>query len=182
MGSNPTLSVVRITCEPVAGLRDHKRCHAAEVIGRPYGAGAPVPVWDFFVTRSDGTRVRFHTSSTDKTVEVAKVDGAQAPTNRALPLRDRSEGGAYRRITADNYDESTRSSQTHHGGGDGSAVAESPGLQRGEPDQSDGRRSGWGNDAWSAWQDWNSDSRGGSSSCGNSNNWQERGWKEWGTN
>ena len=25
----------------------------------------------------------------------------------------------------------------------------------------DGRRSGWGNDAWSAWQDWNSDSRGG---------------------
>ena len=182
LGSNPTLSVVRITCEAVAGLKDHKRCHAASHNGRPYKASAPVPVWVFLITRSDGTRVRFHTSLNNENVEVAKVNRAQAPTNPALPLRDRSERGAYRRLTEGNYDASARSSQTLHGGGDGSAVAAPPGLQKDELDQSDGQRSGWGNDAWSRWQDWNSDSVWGSSLCGNSKEWHEWGWQERGSN
>ena len=135
--------------------------------------------WDFFDTRSDGTTVRFHTKFTQNKVEVAKVDGAQANHELRQPPakgKGRSDGpGTYKRKTQGNYDESVRSSQTHHGGGDGSAVAEPPGLPNDEPDQSDG----WRKDAWSDWQDWNSDS--GWKPWGHSKKWQEWEWQEWGS-
>ena len=136
LGSNPTLGVVRITCEPVTGSYDHKRWHAALAANRPYDNEAAVPVWDFFLTRSDGTTVRFHTNLTNNKVEVARVRRAQenhpevARVDKALenvhlptaPLRGKgkSDGkGTYKRKTSGNYDTSVRSSQTHHGGGDG---------------------------------------------------------------
>ena len=168
LGSNPTLDVVRITCGPVAGSYDHKRWNAARMLGLPYDGDASVPVWDFGVTRSDGTTVRFHTNLNNNKVEVAMVDGASA--NLVLPQppragKGRSDGpGTYKRQTRGNYDESVRSSQTHHSGCDGSAVAEPPGLQNDEPAQNDGWRSGWSKDAWSGQQNWSSDS----------------GWKHWG--
>ena len=58
LGSNPRLGVVRIWCAPVVGSYDHKRWHAALHIGRPFDEAAPVPVWDFFITRTDGSIVR----------------------------------------------------------------------------------------------------------------------------
>ena len=177
LGSNPPLGVVRITCEPVAGLRDHKRINAVKETGRPYGAGAQVPLWDFFVTRSDGTTVRFHTNFTNNKVEVAKVDGAHAANELPKPPnkgKGKSDGpGTYKRQTTGNYDATVRSPQTHRGGGGGSAVAKQglgldapPGLNNEEPDRSDGWRGGWTNGSWpGGWQDWNYGS----------------GWRDWGS-
>ena len=197
LGSNPTLDVVRITCGPVAGSYDHKRWNAARMLGLPYDGDASVPVWDFFVTRSDGTTVRFHTNLNNNKVEVAMVDGASA--NLVLPQppragKGRSDGpGTYKRQTRGNYDESVRSSQTHHSGCDGSAVAEPPGLQNDEPAQNDGWRSGWSNDAWSGRQNWSSDAGSahwshstGGQEWGSRDGWQDRasssaGGRRWST-
>ena len=44
LGSSPTLDVVGVTCGPVAGSYDHKRCHAAVQLGVPYDSNALVPV------------------------------------------------------------------------------------------------------------------------------------------
>ena len=130
LGSNPSLGVVRITCEPVPGSYDHKRSHAARHLGRPYGPEAVVPVWDFFVTRTDGSTVRFHTNYRNNKVEVAKVSGGRATEELPKPPRKgpgKSDGpGTYRRQTQGNYDEIARSSQNNRGGGDGPAVPERP--------------------------------------------------------
>ena len=60
---NPRLGVARISCVPVPGSYDHKRFHASLCLGRPFAGEAPVPVWDFLIERTDGSMVRFHTSS-----------------------------------------------------------------------------------------------------------------------
>ena len=70
LGANPRLGVARIVCAPLIGSYDHKRWHVARQFGRPYDDNAPVPVWDWFVTRTDGTTVRFHTTHGSKKVEV----------------------------------------------------------------------------------------------------------------
>ena len=168
-GADAALGVVRITCEPVEGSYDHKRCHAARHIGRPFGKDADVPVWDFFVTRTDATIVRFHTNYNDNKVQVAKVGGPQAIHELPKPPtkgKGKSDGrGTYKRLTQGNYDETVRSPQTHSGGGDVSAVAEPPppGLGNDERDRNDGWRSGWKENAWSGWRGWKS-------------GWQEQDW------
>ena len=128
LGSNPALGVVRITCAPVLGSYDHKRWHAARHLGRPYAEDAAVPVWDFFVTRTDGTAVRFHTSYSNNKVEVAKVSEAQAAHELPKPPKNgkgKSDGrGTYRRKTQGNYDHVAPSPRNNRGGGDGSSVAE----------------------------------------------------------
>ncbi len=55
------------------GSYDHKRRHAARVGRRPYVSNAPVPVWDFVVDRTDGTRVRFHPDQTRRTISIADM-------------------------------------------------------------------------------------------------------------
>ena len=153
LGSNPALGVVRITCAPVLGSYDHKRWHAARLLGRPYAEDAAVPVWDFFVTRTDGTTVRFHTSYTNNKVEMKKVSEDQAMEELPKPPKKgkgKSDGrGTYRRTTQGNYDRVAPSPQNNRGGGDGSAVAKAapeaaapdaapPGLDNSEPQRSDG--------------------------------------------
>ena len=128
LGSNPALGVVRITCAPILGSYDHKRWHAARHLGRPYADDAAVPVWDFFVTRTDGTTVRFHTSYTNNKVEMAKVSDDQMAREMSKPPKrgkGKSDGrGTYRRKTQGNYDQAAPYPQNNRGGGDASAVAE----------------------------------------------------------
>ena len=53
--------IVDIRCQPILQSYDHKRRVA--VRGRPldgFDDGSPVPIWDFVVTRTDGTGARFH--------------------------------------------------------------------------------------------------------------------------
>ena len=178
LGSNPALGVVRITCAPVLGSYDHKRWHAARHLGRPYAENAAVPVWDFFVTRSDGTTIRFNTSYTNNKVEMAKVSEDQAahelpkPPNKGKGKFEKR--GTYRRKTQGNYDHAAPSPQNNRGGGDASAVAEPrrggdalpsndplaaplvaapPGLDNSAPHRSNGWRRGWTDDSWNGWQD-----------------------------
>ena len=85
------------------------------------------PVWDFFVTRTDGTAVRFHTDYTDNKVAVARVsvDPPELPRPPAAG-KGRGDGkGTYRSKTRCNYTAIERSPQ--NGGGAGSAVAEPEG-------------------------------------------------------
>ena len=77
LGRDIATAVRWITCEPVEGSYDHKRWHAARHVGRPFEEGAPVPVWDFHVYRTDDVVVRFHTSATNKKVEVAIVGSSE---------------------------------------------------------------------------------------------------------
>ena len=51
--------VSRITYEPIPGLYDRERHRAAEHGEGPALSGMPL-IWDFVVTRTDGTQVRFH--------------------------------------------------------------------------------------------------------------------------
>ena len=104
LGCNPRLGVVRITCAPVIGSYDHKRWHAALHIGRPYGEGAAVPVWDFFVTRTNGTMVRFHTNYSNNKVEVADLMDPRGLPGPPRKGKGRSDGpGTYRSKTTGNY-------------------------------------------------------------------------------
>ena len=149
-GSNPALDIVRITCQPVFGSYDHKRHHAARQLGNPFVANAPVPVWDFMVTRSDGLTVRFHTNKTNSKVQVARVDGPLQLPEPPRAGKGKSDGrGTYRRQTEGNYEASVRGVQPPQpSGGDGSAVAEPPGRRA----ASDGWRSQGSNDTWHGWQ------------------------------
>ena len=63
--------ITGISCKPIHGAYDHKRRHAANVLGRPFRTDAPVPVWDFVVTRKDGTAVRFHPNQTQTKIAIA---------------------------------------------------------------------------------------------------------------
>ena len=104
LGSNPRLGVVRITCAPVQGSYDHKRHHAAVELGHSYDDGAPVLVWDFFLTRADGTSVRFHTNWKNHHVEVADLQNPPVLPGPPEHGRGKSDGkGTYRRKKAGNY-------------------------------------------------------------------------------
>lgn len=123
----PAQGVSRVTCEPVPRSYDHKRCHAARHLKRPFGDDIAVPVWDFFVTRADGSRVRFHTNYGDKKVSVAQVREDAGLSNVPARGKGRSEGrGSYRRQEKGNYDVIVRPGQGANDGGNGSAVAETP--------------------------------------------------------
>ena len=92
VGTEEQGGVVSVTCEPLKDSYDHKRHHAAKEAGRPYPADAPVPVWDFVVTRFDGSAVRFHTSQTKNKVEIASVMARpNYPTNDMAPPKGRGE-------------------------------------------------------------------------------------------
>ena len=97
--------VRRIVCMSITGSYDHKRHHAARQAGRQYPPDATVPVWDFVVERTDGTRVRFHPSQTKRKVEIADYD---FPLERDGPAagRGQSDGpGTYRAMLANTHNE-----------------------------------------------------------------------------
>jgi len=95
--------VTRMVCAPLPHSYDHKRHHAARVVGKPYLKGAPVPVWDFVVYRSDGKCVRFHPNQTQKKIQITAVAGSY-PTAPPRPGPGLSEGpGTYRRFLSETY-------------------------------------------------------------------------------
>ena len=97
--------VRRIVCMAIAGSYDHKRHHAARMAQRPYPPNAPVPVWDFVVERTDGTRVRFHVGQTKRKVEIADYDFALERDGPAAG-RGQSDGpGTYRAMLANTHNE-----------------------------------------------------------------------------
>lgn len=203
LGAN-SLSVVRVTCEPVIGSYDHKRWHAARHLGRPYSEDASVPVWDFFVTRSDGTTVRFHTNYSNNKVSVASV---HEPPEWAQPPKKgkgMSDGpGTYKRVTFPNYTFTVHCRQDGCGdGGGGSAVAEArlgldtvptndqatppPGFQNTACDQGDTWQRDQTDDTrtdWRGWRSWRQDPSSGSQDWGSGwqdrwdSGWQDQGWK-----
>ena len=131
LGSHPAVGVQRITCEAIDAY-DHKRWHAARHVGRPFARDAPVPVWDFVVTRTDGVTTRFHTSFTTNKVEIATAGTGLVLPGPPLAGKGKSDGpGTYKRHTAGNYDASFR------GTGKGSAVADPRDAQGGAPAQAD---------------------------------------------
>ena len=125
LGSDRSVGVTRITCEAIGGY-DHKRWHAARAIGKPFAEGAPVPLWDFHVYRTDNVVTRFHTSLTNNKVEVATLDTGLVLPGPPKAGKGKSDGeGTYKAKTTGNYQES------YHGTGvagqaapAGSAVAE----------------------------------------------------------
>ena len=97
MGRGDGCGVSRIWIQPMRGSYDHKRCHAAKVLQRPYPTNVSVPVWDFVVERPDGTKWRFHPNQTKNRVEVASMDEPPAqPPSRGRGLSDGP--GTYRSL------------------------------------------------------------------------------------
>ena len=97
--------IVRITCEPIPDTPDGKRLRAARKHGQPYPEGARVPVWDFVITRVDGSKVRFHPDWKKKTFSVAPwgFQGLQGQGQGGA--QGKSEGkGSYRRMLGAMYD------------------------------------------------------------------------------
>ena len=161
----------------------------------------------FFLTRTDGTIVRFHTNFSNNKVELAKVSATQELPKPPEKGKGKSDGrGTYRRKTAGNYDTILRSPQGTNtggaaasavaGGGDASAVAEPrlgndavappPGIEDREHDQRGGWHRGWngaewnGNDEQQQW--WTNEAWHGWQGSGAE--WQDRGtraeaWQPW---
>ena len=132
LGTDPSVGVVRITCEATDAY-DHKRWHAARdpAVGRPFAEGAPVPLWDFHVYRTDNVVVRFHTSLTTTKVEVATVGSGLVLPGPPMAGKGNSDGrGTYKYQTTGNYEASYRGTAFGEpaAAAEGSAVAE-VGLQ-----------------------------------------------------
>ena len=64
------LGVSMITCQPIQGTYDHTR-HHAQVKGEGPELIGTAPIWDFVVTQTDGTQMRFHTEQTSTKVSVS---------------------------------------------------------------------------------------------------------------
>ena len=112
--------ITGICCMPLPGTYDHARLHAAVALGEvfddfreeaPYEGErrkAPVPVWDFVVTRKDGTRIRFHPQLKNKKIGMADW---LTPMERDGPTAGpgQSDGkGTFRRMQETNYPETGR--------------------------------------------------------------------------
>ena len=97
--------IVDIGVEAIDGSYDHKRRHAARQLGKPFADQAPVPVWDFVVTRVDGTSVRFHTSQTTNKVDIHEV-GRPFETEGPAAGKGKTDGrGTYKRMIRSSYGE-----------------------------------------------------------------------------
>ena len=102
--------VTEFVCMPIPNSYDHKRWHAAIQERKPYPEDAPVPVWDFVVTRIDGTKKRIHPSLQGK--KNCKVSSWDFDYEKSGPKagKGKSDGqGTFQRMIANTYDgEGTR--------------------------------------------------------------------------
>ena len=104
--------LAQICCKPFEGSYDHKRHHAAREAKRPYPADAPVPIWDFCITRVDGEMIRFHPSLKGGKVQISNV--SQPRANPPYKGKGRSDGpGTYRAMLAEAYDGGAVSASTY---------------------------------------------------------------------
>ena len=72
-GSSPCLGVTRVACAPRIHSYDGSRVVGARQAGRLFDHRAHRPVWDFYVTRTDGNTVRFHLESGRRMFSVFQV-------------------------------------------------------------------------------------------------------------
>ena len=97
--------VASITFQYLRHSYDHKREHAAQEELRPYADGAPVPIWEFVVKRSNGTAMRFHPDQKGKKFGMSKFENAP-PSEGPARGRGLSDGpGTYRRFINYSWDE-----------------------------------------------------------------------------
>ena len=90
---------------PIPNSYDHKRHHAANEVGNPYPAEAPVPIWDFVITQQGGRQLRIHPSLKKGTVEISAIS---QPAQSIAPKagKGRSDGpGTYRGMLSQAYEE-----------------------------------------------------------------------------
>ena len=72
-GSSPCLGVTRVACAPSIHSYDGSRVVGARQAGRLFDHRDHRPVWDFYVTRTDGNTVRFHLESGRRSFRVFQV-------------------------------------------------------------------------------------------------------------
>ena len=72
------VGVVGIVCMPLLDSVDGRRLHAWRKQKVTVPRGAPVPIWDFVVSRGDGSRITFHPNLTKETVSYKHLT---LPTN-----------------------------------------------------------------------------------------------------
>ena len=72
-GSSPCLGVTRVACAPSIHSYDGSRVVGARQAGRLFDHRDHRPVWDFYVTRTDGNTVRFHLESGRRMFSVFQV-------------------------------------------------------------------------------------------------------------
>ena len=72
-GSSHCLGVTRVACAPRIHSYDDIRVVGACKAGRPFDDDTTLPVWDFYVARTDGHTVRFHLESGRRMFSVFQV-------------------------------------------------------------------------------------------------------------
>lgn len=97
--------VVSVSCAPITGSYDWKRQQAAKnLLGKgvscaalTFAEEAPVPIWDFLCTRSDGTTLRIHPNQTNTKLSIENY-------HKPLPEPVAKGGrGTYQRVLAATY-------------------------------------------------------------------------------
>ena len=102
---------------PIWGSYDHKRAHAAEELtdmqvfcaALTFSDDAPTPIWDFVLTRLDGTAIRLHPSQTHNKVQMQPFE--KPLPEDILPLSGwggSSGEGTYKDILRRTYEEEGR--------------------------------------------------------------------------
>ena len=133
-----------------------------------YPPDAPVPVWDFFIERHDGTMVRFHPQHTKPRLEISAI---MRPDPIALPRKGRGESdgrGTYRKYLMHNYGPNVNAS--------GAPAMQAPAVagQPQQPQQVDdppglqAHRQGHSGGGDGKWSDGDDDGK-----------WSDKEWKDW---
>lgn len=65
--------IVGVSVMPIQGSYDHARRYAAETLKKPYDEAAPVPIWDFVVTRSSDAITETFTVRVPYIVNTARI-------------------------------------------------------------------------------------------------------------
>ena len=124
--------ITGFSCKPIEGSYDHKRRPAARMLG--HTLHDPAPIWDFVVTRADGTAFRLHPSQTSNKVEIIAV-GRPFETDGPSSGKGKSDGpGTYRLMLANSYNEKgAYISDKGAKGKKGTATGRTPGAARRRP-------------------------------------------------
>ena len=97
--------IVSVSCAPITGSHDWKRQQAAKnLLGKgvtcaalTFATDAPVPIWDFLCTQSDGTMLRIHPNQTNSKLSIENY-------HKPLPEPVAKGGpGTYQRVLAATY-------------------------------------------------------------------------------
>jgi hypothetical protein len=133
LGADPDNGVAQFGVVHVGGY-DHKRAHAWKMQNRAI-PNVPV-IWDFILVLGDGSRKRFHTSATNRNVEMALVGhGVVQNPPRSGPGGTRGRG-TFIELTRPNYQSRKGSGASLDSRGDAAAdLPVDPTFPRGNSEQ-----------------------------------------------